>query len=105
MGKIFVFALIAVVIWVGATVYDEGSERAFGGLFARLSRTTALDAPANRSTPDRAQDAFQRAWNKSEGRVEQALEQSPEVWETGDSREGSSPYGTSTARSFTTRMR
>ncbi|HVP29692.1 MAG TPA: hypothetical protein VMW35_11090 [Myxococcota bacterium] len=35
MGKIFGFLLIVIAVYVGLTVYDQGVDRAFGGLFAR----------------------------------------------------------------------
>lgn len=34
MGKIFVLVMIVVGIWAGMTIYTEGTDRAFGGLFA-----------------------------------------------------------------------
>jgi hypothetical protein len=52
-------------------IYTEGTAGAFGGLFTRFSEE--LNAPAQRSTPDRAADAFQRAWNTSEERVDRLL--------------------------------
>jgi hypothetical protein len=75
MGKVIAIALIVIAIWVGLTIYTEGRDQAFGGLFARLLDSSRLDAPATRSTPDRALDAFQRAYDKSEDRVERALQE------------------------------
>jgi hypothetical protein len=66
---------------VGVTVYNEGTNHAFGGIFARMSHSTALDAPAQHSTTDRTVDAYQRAWNKSESRVQSQLDTIPEAWE------------------------
>ena len=74
MGRLFAIVMIVLAIWVGAEVYTNGIDGAFGGLFA-----SAFEAPANRSTPDRAADAFQRAYNKSGDRVDRMLErQGPE---------------------------
>ncbi len=73
MGKLFVIVLIVIAIWVGLTVYTQGTDQAFGGLFARFSGSSTLDAPATRSTPHRAGDAFQRAYDESEDRVDRAL--------------------------------
>ncbi len=73
MRKIFTILLIAVAIWTGLEVYTEGVDGAFGGLFSRLPSASAVEAPATRSTPDRAADAFQRAYNKSEQRVDRLL--------------------------------
>jgi len=61
MGKVFALLLIAVGVYVGLTVYDEGVDRAFGGLFARSSASTTQAAvPLERDDPgaaDRAADA------------------------------------------------
>ena len=73
MGRLAALALAILWLWVGVSVYREGFDQAFGGLFARFSGH--LEAPADRSTPDRPLDAFQRAWNKSEDRVNRQLEQ------------------------------
>ncbi len=71
LGTLFVLLLV----WVAVTVYNEGTDRAFGGFFARLADSSALETPANRSTPDRSMDGFQRAYNKSETRVDRLLDQ------------------------------
>ena len=75
MGRIAVIGVMVLAIWVGLTVYNEGVDRAFGGLFAGFADSSALDAPADRSTPDRAADAFQRAFDKSEKRVDAMLQE------------------------------
>ena len=73
MGKLFAIVLIVVAVWVGLTVYTQGTDQAFGGLFARFSGSSTLDSPATRSAPHRAGDAFQRAYDESEDRVDRAL--------------------------------
>ncbi len=74
MGRLFAIILIVSAMWIGAEVYTYGVEGAFGGFFG-----STFEAPANRSTPDRAADAFQRAFNKSEDRVDRMLAQDPEA--------------------------
>ena len=69
MERLFVISMIVAAIWAGAEVYTKGVDGAFGGIFA-----SAFEAPANRSTPDRAADAFQRAYDKSGDRVDEMLE-------------------------------
>jgi hypothetical protein len=69
MERLFVIIMIVAAIWAGAEVYTKGVDGAFGGILA-----SAFEAPANRSTPDRAADAFQRAYNKSGDRVDEMLE-------------------------------
>lgn len=72
LARLLGLALILLCVWTGAEVYMNGTSGAFGGIFARWSNE--FGAPADRSTPDRAADAFQRAWNTSEARVDRALE-------------------------------
>jgi hypothetical protein len=59
-------------VWTAVEIYTEGLDGAFGGLFAGYA--DALEAPAGRASPNRATDAFQRAYNKSESRVDALLE-------------------------------
>ena len=75
MGRVFVIALIVVAIWVGVTVFTQGADRAFGGLFAGTLGSPTSEATDTRSTPERAGDAFQRAYQESEDRVDRALGQ------------------------------
>jgi len=70
VGRLFTIIVILSAIWVGVEVYTKGVGGVFGGFFS-----SAFEAPAERSTPDRAADAFQRAYNKSEQRVDRLLEQ------------------------------
>ncbi len=41
MSKVFGIALIVGLIWVGLEIYTEGTERAFGGVFARVGLVAA----------------------------------------------------------------
>jgi hypothetical protein len=74
MAKLLKIVLIVLCVWTAVEVYTEGVNGAFGGLFTGFDGSV-LEAPANRSTPDRAADAFQRAYNKSETRVDALLEE------------------------------
>lgn len=80
MRKIIAAGLLVVAVWVGAEVNHRGVDGAFGGLFANgLSKSSAVfDAPANRSSSGRTMDAFQRAYDKSESRVERLLNPPPD---------------------------
>jgi hypothetical protein len=73
LGRLFGLLLILLCIWTGVEIYTKGTAGAFGGLFSRFSED--LNTPAQRSTHDRAADAFQRAYNKSEERVDRLLRQ------------------------------
>jgi hypothetical protein len=74
MGKLIGIILIVVGIWVGMTVYTEGTDQAFGGVFAFFGASSSEEPAADaRSTPRRAADAFQRAYDKSLERVDRSL--------------------------------
>jgi hypothetical protein len=72
MPRWLVIAVIACTTWIGLTIYTQGVERAFGGVFAHLG-LPSWEPAANHPTSDRPEDAFQRAWNKSERRVERGM--------------------------------
>jgi hypothetical protein len=72
MSRLIGIILVVLAIWAGVEVYTKGIGGAFGGILG-----STLDAPAARSTPDRAADAFQRAYNKSQQRVDRALGDRP----------------------------
>jgi hypothetical protein len=69
--KVFFFLFLVVAMWVGLTIYTEGSQQAFGGLFAGAGGPQ--DAPASRledrmvEKHDRHQDRLQDAIERSEG--------------------------------------
>jgi hypothetical protein len=69
MRRLIVPLLVMLAVWATAEIYNHGIDGAFGGVLG-----AAFEAPAARSTPDRAQDAFQRAYDLSEERVETVLE-------------------------------
>jgi hypothetical protein len=73
MGRLAALALAILAIGAGVHVLREGPGRAFGGRLAGLA--ARFQAPAERESPDRPLDAFQRAWNRSEDRVDHLLEQ------------------------------
>lgn len=77
MAKLLAIVLMVVAIWVGLTVFTEGTDRAFGGLFAGSSDSSTLEATEVRSTPERAGDALQRAYDVSEDRVDRAVGEAP----------------------------
>jgi hypothetical protein len=72
MGRLAGLVLVILGIGAAVQVYREGADQAFGGVLGRFS--TRFQAPADRETLDRPLDGFQRAWNKSEDRVDQQLE-------------------------------
>ena len=77
MRKVIAALIVVLAIWVGAEISDRGVDGAFGGLFA--SRSAAKpETLAERSTAHRTSDAFQRAYNESENRVNRMLDPPPE---------------------------
>lgn len=74
MGKAFGLLFIAGLLWVGLEVYTEGSEHAFGGLFASVN-TEPLNADSGDrlSTPKRAGLAVERAHEAANDRLERQL--------------------------------
>jgi hypothetical protein len=72
MPRWLVLLVIAGTTWVALTIYSQGVERAFGGVLADLG-LPRWEPAANHPASDRPEDAFQRAWNKSEQRVEQGM--------------------------------
>ena len=76
MRKIIAAILLILAVWVGVEVNAEGVDGAFGGLFVNGPESVAMiDAPPDRTTAKRTRDAFQRAYEKSEDRVEMLLAQ------------------------------
>ena len=73
MGKLLAIVLMVVAIWVAVTVVSEGTDRAFGGLFAGSRSSSAVDVTDTRSTPQRARDAVQHAYDESQDRFDRAL--------------------------------
>jgi len=53
MGRIFGILFIGLGIWVGLEIYLEGTQNAFGGVFA----THQAEPRDTRTTPQRAGDA------------------------------------------------
>jgi hypothetical protein len=68
MGKIIGILFLCLGVWAGMEVYLEGTQNAFGGIFA------SGEAPRDeRSTPQRAGDAVGRAHEEGRERLERAL--------------------------------
>ena len=73
MGRLFGLCVIVLGLWAAAEMYTNGLSNAFGGVLAS-SHTARNTASASR----RAANAFQRAYDTSEQRVDRLLEQQPE---------------------------
>ena len=72
MGKILIIGAIVLVIWVGLEIQNNGIEGAFNGFFAPAGQA---EAEAITSTPRRAGQAVQKAFDQDEARKDRLLEQ------------------------------
>lgn len=78
VAKIFGMVLILVALWIGITIYTEGSERAFGGIFAGLSGSEPQDL---RSPLERIEESARSARDAQLDRIERQLEEAPPGFE------------------------
>lgn len=68
MSKIFGVLLIVVAIWVGLTIFNEGTDAAFGGLFASSGKEAAN--AGGRPLPRRVEEIVRKAYREHEERTE-----------------------------------
>lgn len=73
MGKIIGILLIVVGIWVGLTIFNEGTDAAFGGLFAGSNKAVA-DA-SGRPLPRRVEASVSKAFQAHEERTRSGTEE------------------------------
>jgi hypothetical protein len=73
MGKSFGILLIVVAVWVGLTIFTEGTDAAFGGLFAS-SRKEVANA-SGRPLPRRVEESVRNAYREQEARTERGAEE------------------------------
>lgn len=72
MGKIFGILFMGLGIWVGLEIYLEGTQNAFGGIFA--SHQIESEAPRDvRTTPQRAGDAVRHSQEMETERRERLM--------------------------------
>ena len=70
MQKVIGIVLVVVGVWVGVTIYSEGIDKAFGGLFARFSSSSE---PERAGTLKRVQKSGSRARDLQLERIERQL--------------------------------
>jgi len=73
MGKIFGILLIVVAMWVGLTIFNEGTDAAFGGLFASSEKAAAN--ASGRPLPRRVEESVRKAYREHEERTESRAEE------------------------------
>jgi hypothetical protein len=79
MGRILGILAIVLGVWLGAEVMMKGTDRAFGGLFARLGLAGALDKSEgeridSRTVPVKAADRLRGAYDVGIERAERHLD-------------------------------
>ena len=71
MGKIYGIALIVVGIWVGMTIFTEGLDNAFGGIFTKIgAEPVGRDV---RAPTERIRDRVQSAADERTERIERLV--------------------------------
>ncbi len=77
MGKVFGILLIAIAIWVGLSIYTEGTDRAFGGLLSRFTPAPA-GGPRQPTQPplERIRQKAESARDQQVDRIERQLSRS-----------------------------
>ncbi len=74
MGKAFGLLFIVGLLWVGLEIYTEGTQHAFGGMFASMNTEPLNADPGDGvSTPKRAGIAVERAHEAANARLERQL--------------------------------
>ena len=68
MGKIYGIMLIVIGIWLGMTIYTEGLDNAFGGLFTKLGPNPVVQD--RRPPTERIRDRVQGATDERTERIE-----------------------------------
>jgi len=70
MGKVFGILLIVVAMWIGLTIFNEGTDAAFGGLFA--SREKEVANASGRPLPRRVEEIVRKAYREHDERTERS---------------------------------
>ena len=68
MGKNFGILVIVVALWVGLTIFTEGTDAAFGGLFAGSEKEVADGS--GRALPRRVEEQVRDVYREQEERIE-----------------------------------
>jgi hypothetical protein len=89
MGKLFGLILLLAALWVGITLYTEGTENAFGGIFAPIESQNRAEAPMATGLTPAAQSATPPAERRRNAPITDRVRQAvTEDIEYGASRRG-----------------
>lgn len=79
MGRFFGFLCLVISLWIGMTIYSEGIENAFGGIFSAIDEGKAEDGGAyvvdGRTLPQRFGDRVQEQLEVDVTRTERVIDQ------------------------------
>jgi hypothetical protein len=75
MAKIFGILVIVVAVWVGLTIFNEGTDAAFGGLFASKAQDGRMQLDTTgRPLPRRVEQSVGKAYREHEKQMNERAE-------------------------------
>jgi hypothetical protein len=79
MGRIFGFLCLVISVWIAMTLYSEGIERSFGGVFSDVDEDKTKDSGAyvvnGRSLPQRFGDRVKEHLEVDVSRTERIIDE------------------------------
>ncbi len=79
MGKVFAILLIVFAVWIGLSIFTEGTDRAFGGLLSRFAPAPAEGQARDTRAPlERVRERAEAARDQQLDRIERQLSHSRE---------------------------
>ncbi len=77
MGKVFAILLIVFAVWIGLSIFTEGTDRAFGGLLSRFAPALAEGQARDTRAPlERVRERAEAARDLQLDRIERQLSHS-----------------------------
>ena len=74
MGKVFAVLLIVFALWIGLSIFTEGTDRAFGGLLSRFAPALAEGQARDTRAPlERVRERAEAARDQQLDRIERQL--------------------------------
>ncbi len=77
MGKVFAILLIVFAVWIGLSIFTEGTDRTFGGLLSRFAPALAEGQAGDTRAPlERVRERAEAARDQQLDRIERQLSHS-----------------------------
>ncbi len=77
MGKVFAILLVVFAVWVGLSIFTEGTEHAFGGMLSRFAPALAEGQSRDSRAPlERVRERAEAAREAQLDRIERQLSRS-----------------------------